>query len=172
MILEESKEQKKKGNSERRKTILTSLYDEVGTEKKGKRKSRRKKRVADVFSLLLFCLVAIYAVLSVKDWLSGRTSTRTSTPNHQDSLIIANLSKHTIDEENRGGDCPICLSEFEVGETATKLPCEGKHKFHTECIGQWLKMQNTCPSCRATINNSSIRRANAQGQPQQLPRCK
>ncbi|KAL3074529.1 hypothetical protein niasHS_015361 [Heterodera schachtii] len=57
------------------------------------------------------------------------------------SLIIDNLPKHTIDEENRGGDCPICLAKFEVGDEFPELQC--KHQFHTECF-------KICQRTRAT----------------------
>ncbi|KAL3086352.1 hypothetical protein niasHT_033470 [Heterodera trifolii] len=177
MVLEESNEQKE-GNSERRKTILTSLYDEVGSleipsgieikksQKKGKRKSRRKKRVADIVFSLLFALAIIIAMCA---WHWAKYKINEYKTKQKGLKINANLPKHTIDEEN-SGDCPICLAKFEVGDEFPELQC--KHKFHTECIGQWLKMQNTCPYCRATTENASKGKANAQGQPQQLPRGK
>ncbi|KAH8754799.1 hypothetical protein F5883DRAFT_572427 [Diaporthe sp. PMI_573] len=37
------------------------------------------------------------------------------------------------------------------GEEVTVLPC--KHWFHGECVVSWLKMHNTCPICRASIEN-------------------
>ncbi|KAL3074536.1 hypothetical protein niasHS_015366 [Heterodera schachtii] len=177
MVLEESNEQKE-GNSERRKTILTSLYDEVGSlempsgieikksQKKGRRKSRRKKRVADIVLGLLFCLAIIIAMCA---WHWAKFKINEYKTKQKGLKINASLAKQRIDEENKGGECPICLSEFEVGE-ATELSC--KHKFHTECIGQWIELHKTCPYCRATIEKESSGKANAQGQPQQLPRGK
>lgn len=50
-------------------------------------------------------------------------------------------------------DCNICLEKIEVGEKIRILPCSANvnHKYHSKCIDQWLKSNNTCPTCRAKI---------------------
>lgn len=42
--------------------------------------------------------------------------------------------------------CPICLEEL---KTARVTPCN--HYFHNICLKKWLKVQNKCPMCHATI---------------------
>lgn len=46
-------------------------------------------------------------------------------------------------------ECPICLSEFEDGETMKVIPycC---HVFHPQCIDTWFRTHVTCPLCRST----------------------
>lgn len=44
-------------------------------------------------------------------------------------------------------DCPICLADFEDGETVRILP-KCNHYFHRECIDRWLLSHSTCPTCR------------------------
>jgi len=45
--------------------------------------------------------------------------------------------------------CPICIVDFEEGDDIRVLPCEGKHRFHPECVDQWLlKLSSSCPICR------------------------
>ena len=56
----------------------------------------------------------------------------------------------TIDEVNNE-DCSICLSNFEMGEMLTCLPCDKKHSFHSNCIRQWLERQNSCPLCQKLV---------------------
>ncbi|ESO00026.1 hypothetical protein HELRODRAFT_101303 [Helobdella robusta] len=43
--------------------------------------------------------------------------------------------------------CVVCMSEFELGHHLRSLPCA--HEFHTACINKWLKVNRTCPICRA-----------------------
>jgi hypothetical protein len=43
-------------------------------------------------------------------------------------------------EEN----CAICLES--VGMMALRLPC--RHRFHHECIEEWLSRHASCPLCR------------------------
>ena len=47
-------------------------------------------------------------------------------------------------------DCPICLdkdSDFEL---------ECKHRFHKDCIKEWLKIKHSCPLCRSTVKHEII----------------
>ncbi len=46
--------------------------------------------------------------------------------------------------------CCICLSEIKKGKNTILLPC--KHMFHSKCITDWLKSNNTCPMCRKEID--------------------
>ncbi|XP_007893992.2 E3 ubiquitin-protein ligase DZIP3 [Callorhinchus milii] len=52
----------------------------------------------------------------------------------------------TMTEEQE--PCVICHEEFS-SESILALPCA--HKFHSQCIGPWLKEQRTCPTCRLHV---------------------
>ena len=53
-----------------------------------------------------------------------------------------------IDTENTKDDiCAICYND--LGNGTEKLRCN--HTFHTMCIHQWLRKNNTCPLCRSSI---------------------
>ena len=71
--------------------------------------------------------------------------------------IIKFLPVSEVKEIRRNGDnnpnnnnkCIICLSEFEIGDQVSALPCA--HVFHTECISSWIKKHCQCPVCKFTI---------------------
>jgi len=45
--------------------------------------------------------------------------------------------------------CPICIVDFEEGDDLRVLPCEGKHRFHRDCVDPWLlESSGSCPLCR------------------------
>ena len=45
--------------------------------------------------------------------------------------------------------CPICLLKFSFKEETIQLKC--KHIFHQLCISEWLKKEDTCPTCRSNV---------------------
>ena len=46
---------------------------------------------------------------------------------------------------DRENDCSICMESKSEKENM-KLKCG--HEFHRECIGNWFKVNKTCPNCR------------------------
>lgn len=57
-----------------------------------------------------------------------------------------------VQDEVKGENCAICLSEFEIGCQIKTLPCA--HKYHVDCIDKWLETQNKCPICKHHVDNS------------------
>lgn len=47
-------------------------------------------------------------------------------------------------------ECQICLCAYEDGVTLRTLPCF--HEFHISCIDKWLKINQSCPVCRALVD--------------------
>jgi len=52
-------------------------------------------------------------------------------------------------EQSSSIACAVCLCDFETGEQLRELKCT--HKFHSSCVDQWLKINKTCPICKAEI---------------------
>lgn len=51
-----------------------------------------------------------------------------------------------IGEDNKDGECAICLEVWEPGAVVKEMPC--KHRFHGNCVEKWLKIHGNCPVCR------------------------
>ncbi|OQS04405.1 hypothetical protein THRCLA_03353 [Thraustotheca clavata] len=67
--------------------------------------------------------------------------------------LVEYLSTHkaqaTIDVRENARECVICQVDIDKADQVTRMPCQ--HIFHTECLGQWLKIGNSCPICRVEI---------------------
>ena len=66
---------------------------------------------------------------------------------------ISSIKKVEVTEDNLedlGGSCYISQEPFVVGDTVLRLNCG--HAFNEEDITKWLKMHNTCPVCRESVN--------------------
>ncbi|EOA33410.1 hypothetical protein CARUB_v10020494mg [Capsella rubella] len=44
--------------------------------------------------------------------------------------------------------CIICQEEYEAKDEVGKLGCG--HRFHIQCVKQWLARKNSCPICKTT----------------------
>lgn len=65
---------------------------------------------------------------------------------------IAEIPKIMATEEDIAlcNDCSVCKEQFTVGEELLKLPCT--HLYHRDCVIPWLKLHDTCPTCRYHLN--------------------
>lgn len=55
-------------------------------------------------------------------------------------------------------DCVICFEKFIDNDNIILLKCN--HIYHQACISSWIKINNTCPTCRENINIMDIRQNN------------
>lgn len=56
----------------------------------------------------------------------------------------------SMQADNEWNTCRVCLSEYEDGDHLRTLPCF--HKYHKDCIDQWLSRENKCPICKHRIS--------------------
>ena len=81
-----------------------------------------------------------------------------SRENPTDEEILNELPETQIEDVNKldpeKKNCIICLEDFKNGDKAIILPCI--HLFHTNCIKNWLKTQNTCPICKFKLTGENI----------------
>lgn len=45
--------------------------------------------------------------------------------------------------------CSICQEEYVTGDEMNLLACD--HRYHVDCIHQWLRQKNWCPICKASV---------------------
>jgi len=49
-------------------------------------------------------------------------------------------------KHKRAEICCICMDHFSCNQQVYWLPC--KHLFHNQCLNEWVKYKNDCPTCR------------------------
>lgn len=82
------------------------------------------------------------------DLLQGNRGLET---NILESLAVVKYDKEkskNLDPELK--KCCVCLEEFEDGIDVRFLTC--LHRFHKNCVDQWLEKNTTCPICKADQN--------------------
>ncbi|CAM9329860.1 unnamed protein product [Ectocarpus sp. 4 AP-2014] len=92
---------------------------------------------------------------------AGRGSDYTGRCCSKETIAALPDASHPVEgavgEDDGGGvrGCVICLSENDMaGQHLCRLPCN--HVFHRVCVGKWLSMQDSCPTCRRQVPNVEI----------------
>ncbi|CAM0951779.1 unnamed protein product [Alopecurus aequalis] len=67
-----------------------------------------------------------------------------------DEATIASIATVEYRGVGSGGDCAVCLGEFNDGELVRLLP-RCSHPFHAPCIDTWLRAHVSCPICRSPV---------------------
>uniref|UniRef100_A0A1I7ZRZ2 RING-type domain-containing protein n=1 Tax=Steinernema glaseri TaxID=37863 RepID=A0A1I7ZRZ2_9BILA len=78
---------------------------------------------------------------------NGTNSVR---PLASDEIKKIKTTKITAEQVAQRKECYTCMEEFKQDERALRIGCP--HLFHRKCLEPWLKRQNTCPVCRASVN--------------------
>ena len=65
-------------------------------------------------------------------------------------VYVYSSSAGAGDESGKAPECAVCVVELRDGDSARLLPRCG-HRFHADCVGWWLRLDATCPLCRASV---------------------
>ncbi|XP_074317282.1 uncharacterized protein LOC141653419 [Silene latifolia] len=81
-----------------------------------------------------------------------------STPVPEEDLakcLEKSVFQGTMDcsEDENDIKCSICQEEYAEGDEVGRLECD--HRYHIECVNQWLRLKNWCPICKASATPSS-----------------
>ncbi|KAL4435258.1 hypothetical protein ABPG74_017350 [Tetrahymena malaccensis] len=123
-----------------------------------------------VFILLVFTLIYI-AKLNKRDralQLQNRAQRQRNTQRLNTTMGEDDLKKYMpavlykeiksqllkVSKQQDVGNCVVCLCDFEDDENVRSTYC--KHVFHSECLTDWMKKNESCPYCRTPLNKDNI----------------
>ncbi|XP_042032917.1 E3 ubiquitin-protein ligase At1g63170-like [Salvia splendens] len=118
------------------------------------------------------CLPCIISVLGIReDFSQNRGATQdsiNSLPTYKFKMKKSKSKEHSSNapeggivaagtEKERaisGEDavCCICLAKYVNNDELKELPCS--HFFHKDCVDKWLKINATCPLCKADVGDT------------------
>jgi len=123
------------------------------------------------------CLPCIISVMGFREDLAQN---RGATPESINSLPIYKFKikktkSRSSDGENNSGEggivaagtekeraisgedavCCICLAKYAHNDELRELPCS--HFFHKDCVDKWLKINASCPLCKAEVGETILR---------------
>lgn len=88
-------------------------------------------------------------------------------PPPADEKAVEQLPRRQVtqQEEQNQIDCSVCKDEYKAEEEVIELPC--KHLYHPDCVLPWLKVRNTCPTCRYELPEKKKEQKNETEAPQE-----
>ncbi|CAI2372280.1 unnamed protein product [Moneuplotes crassus] len=98
--------------------------------------------------VVLIIVVAVVTYCGIHHSLSKRKKKRVKLK--QILLGIGNL-KMKRDYYEPDDVCSICCEQFSADQNIIRLPCNNKHYFHDNCIGEWINNNPSCPLCKFKI---------------------
>ncbi|KAG7390542.1 hypothetical protein PHYPSEUDO_007482 [Phytophthora pseudosyringae] len=63
--------------------------------------------------------------------------------------VLSSLPTHPWTRGHGEDTCIICQYDFVPNDRAMTLPCA--HVFHEDCVGGWIRENNSCPLCKGEI---------------------
>ena len=147
----------KKKNSEKQQKRLKMIQEQRKIEEQIKKQNEmRRQRERTREREIVFQSPSIRINI-----LNGNEFLQPVHPNYNhptDKNILNELPENRLDDvtklDNEKKNCLICLEDFKNGDKTLVLPCI--HFFHTLCIKNWLKTQNTCPICKYKLIRSNV----------------
>jgi len=83
----------------------------------------------------------IWAV-AARFWWADNQQRTSSIPSHHAAQLTTVVWTPGVGDPR----CAVCLSDFEVQSSVSRLPCG--HLYHEDCIERWTSTQPHCPLCR------------------------
>ncbi|RMX68180.1 hypothetical protein DD238_008387 [Peronospora effusa] len=96
---------------------------------------------------LYFCLPCVIRLLSRLQDLMRREVLTQEVGTLIDQLETKTYTSNMFPPED--ACCCICLDTYKASQSLRVLPCA--HHFHKECVGKWLLVNSTCPTCRKSM---------------------
>ncbi|KAL1532462.1 E3 ubiquitin-protein ligase-like protein [Salvia divinorum] len=81
----------------------------------------------------------------------GKSSKEHSCNASEGGIVAAGTEKERV-ISGEDAVCCICLAKYVNNDELKELPCS--HFFHKDCVDKWLKINATCPLCKAEVGDT------------------
>lgn len=111
-------------------------------------------KIINVMVYMYWCKYIHFIVLMIIIFLRTEDTQETYEVEwrRMDSEEINMLTTINCNEEMTKESCSICLDDYVMEDKITVLPCG--HKYHYNCISNWLKRNAVCPLCKREITEA------------------
>ncbi|XP_076926167.1 E3 ubiquitin-protein ligase At1g12760-like isoform X2 [Bidens hawaiensis] len=72
---------------------------------------------------------------------------------NEDGVVAAGTEKERV-VSGEDAVCCICLAKYANNDELRELPCT--HFFHKDCVDKWLKINASCPLCKAEVGEAIL----------------
>ena len=94
--------------------------------------------------------VGMFTFSDLSGFISGERGLDKRTIQSLPAVTYEEKAFKNVDSESK--KCTICLDHYEDGNEVKYLWC--LHRFHTNCVDQWLDKHSNCPVCKKDYTES------------------
>ena len=114
---------------------------------------------AIVIFVMASCVCLLFWIIMVFICYLMRKRSKEKKQNMKIKDMILNAASLRLNAADFTNDdvCPICFDSYKENEKIIRLPCDQRHHFHSECIGEWIQTKTNWPICKQEFNEQSIK---------------
>ena len=70
-------------------------------------------------------------------------------------IALPPTDRFSLNDAGEDEKCAICLESL-AESRLLQMPCNKMHRFHEDCLGDWLKLGDYCPLCRTRLQDPAF----------------
>lgn len=139
-------------------TSDTESHDDVSESESGLPGRHSVNRDTSHFPLVIFTIGTISRDddSDLDQIIQSLLSTRSQGKKPASAEAIQSLERFNYGDPSHNDakeECAVCQYDYKHGDELVKLPCS--HDYHKDCVVKWLEQNDSCPSCRRSIEVES-----------------
>lgn len=101
---------------------------------------------------VFICMITYICIL-----LRQRAKERRANIRIKDLILKATSLKLNVNDLQNDDICSICFENYSEGQEIIRLPCDERHHFHSDWIGNWIETKSNWPIWKQEFTEETVK---------------